>query len=204
MDEDSAQWISDLQAAGPVREDAHIRLHTLLLRVARHEARRRSGTIRLTGVELDDIAYQAAADAMLAVLAELGTFRGDSRFTTWAYKFVVFELSAKIGQHFWTLKPTVPLDEQEWERIPARLGFSSEREAEWQEMFRALRRSVEEDLTEHQRVVFTSIMFEDVPLDILCARCGATRNAVYKTLFDARRKLRAGLVARGHLPEEPT
>jgi RNA polymerase sigma-70 factor (ECF subfamily) len=202
LDENSARWVADLQATGPVREDAHARLHGLLLRAARAEAGRRAGRIRLSGVELDDLAHQAAADAMLAVLDRLTAFRGDSRFTTWAYKFVMFEVSAKIGRHFWNRTPTLPLDESDWERIPARFGFSSEHEAEWRELLEAFRHAIEHELTDRQRLVFKAIVLDGVPLDTLCAELATNRNAVYKSLFDARRKLRAALVAKGHLPQE--
>jgi RNA polymerase sigma-70 factor (ECF subfamily) len=72
-----------------------------LLRAARREAARRGPRAQITGPELEDLACQAAGDALLAITRKAGQFRGESRFTTWAYKFVVFEVSAKIGRHFW-------------------------------------------------------------------------------------------------------
>jgi RNA polymerase sigma-70 factor (ECF subfamily) len=201
-DETSARWVADLQADGAVRDAAHARLHDLLLRAARAEIGRRSGHGNLAGVELDDLAHQAAADAMLAVLAKLPGFRGESRFTTWAYKFVMFEVSAKIGRHFWTRRPTVPMDEADWERVPARFGLSSEDEAQWRELMSALRHCVDHELTDRQRLIFKAIVLDGVALDTLCVELDTNRNAIYKNLFDARRKLRAALVAKGHLPEE--
>jgi RNA polymerase sigma-70 factor (ECF subfamily) len=202
LDEISAQWIADLRSADATRDEAHRRLHALLLRAARAEVGRRAARVRLTGVELDDLAHQAAADAMLAVLGKLEVFRGESRFTTWAYKFVMLEVSAKIGRHFWTRKPTLPLEDSDWERIPARFGFGSDREAEWRELMEAFRHSVEHELTDRQRLIFKAIVLDGTPLDTLCVELATNRNAIYKNLFDARRKLRAALVAKGHLPEE--
>ncbi|MFI6074155.1 sigma-70 family RNA polymerase sigma factor [Actinoplanes sp. NPDC051343] len=202
FDEASAQWVAELGAEGAARDGAHARLHDLLLRAARAETNRRAARLRLAGTEVDDLAHQAAADAMLAVLAKLTTFRGDSRFTTWAYKFVVFEVSSKIGRHFWTRQPTLPLDESDWERLPERFGFRPDREAEWRELLAVFRHSVETDLTEHQRRIFRAIVLDGVPLDTLCVELATNRNAVYKTLFDARRKLRTALVAKGHLQED--
>jgi RNA polymerase sigma-70 factor, ECF subfamily len=89
----------------------------LLLRVARAEVRRRGGQLRISGPELDDLAHQAAADAVVAIIAKIGEFRGESRFTTWAYKFVIFEVSGKIGRHFWR-QPQVPMDTADWDRLP--------------------------------------------------------------------------------------
>ena len=106
VDRESAAWLRDL--TGRQREAAQARLHAELLRVARSEVSRRAGRLHVTGPELDDIAYQAAADAVLAITAKITQFRGESRFATWAYKFVIFEVSTKVGQHFWR-NPTVSL-----------------------------------------------------------------------------------------------
>ena len=97
LDAESAGWIQALAGAGPRREAALARLHALLVRIAQGEAARRGPRLRITGPELDDLAYQAAADALLAITGKVGQFRGESRFTTWAYKFVIFEVSATVG-----------------------------------------------------------------------------------------------------------
>ena len=155
----------------------------------------------ITGPELDDLAYQAAADALLAITAKVGQFRGESRFTTWAYKFVIFEVSAKIGRHFWR-HPVVPLGAEQWERLPARFGFDPAREAEWRDLAAAVRRAVDTELTPRQREVFVAIVVNGVPLDTLVLSLGSSRNAIYKIMFDARRKLRAALAANGYLRDD--
>ena len=99
-DDDTAQWLLELGGAGLVRELALARLHALLLRVARSELRRRAGRHPVTGPELDDLAHQAADDALMAITAKLGQFRGESRFTTWAYKFAVLEVSSQARPSF--------------------------------------------------------------------------------------------------------
>lgn len=196
------EWVRALSEGGAEREDATARLHEMLLRVARAEARRRSGQLRISGPEVEDLAYQAAADAVVAIITKIGEFRGDSRFTTWACKFVIFEVSGKIGRHFWR-NPAVPLESGDWDRLPDRFGLDPARESEWRDMVQALRRAVEEELTEHQRRVFTAIVVDGVPLDALAVKLRSNRNALYKTVFDARRKLRASLVASGYLHENP-
>lgn len=201
LDPDSAAWLGALTGTGPEREAGLARLHHLLLRIAMSETRRRSTAHRIVGPELDDLAYQAAADALLAIIGKLDQFRGDSRFTTWAYKFVIFEVSAKLGRHFWRT-PGVRLDAQDWERLPDRLGFEPARQAEWRELLTAVRTAVEEELTPRQRQIFVAIAVAGVPLDALVAELGSSRGAIYKTMFDARRKLRAALVANGHLDHD--
>ena len=201
LDADPAEWPRMLAGTGPQREEALARLHALLLRIARGEARRRGPRLRLTGPELDDLAYQAAADALIAITSKLGQFRGESRFTTWAYKFVMFEVSAKIGRHFWR-HPSVRLDAEGWERLPDRFGFDPAQEAESRDLLAALRRAVDEELTARQRRVFVALVLNGVPLDTLVIEMASNRNAIYKTLFDARRKLRAALAANGYIGDD--
>jgi RNA polymerase sigma-70 factor (ECF subfamily) len=201
IDPDSAEWMRMLTSTGPERETALARLHGLLLRIARGEIRRRGSQLQIAGPELDDLAHQAAADALLAITAKLGQFRGESRFTTWAYKFAIFEVSTKIGRHFWR-HPNVPMDAEDWDRLPDRFGLEPAREAERRDLIRAVRRAVDEELTPRQRQVFVAIVLNGVPLDALVAELGSTRNAIYKTMFDARRKLRAALAANGYLDND--
>jgi RNA polymerase sigma-70 factor (ECF subfamily) len=198
IDAESAEWLRQLGSTGPQREAAAARLHDLLVRIARGEARRRAPRLQISGPELDDLAYQAAADALIAITGKIGQFRGDSRFTTWAYKFVILEVSAKIGRHFWR-HPPVPLDAEDWDRLPDRFGCDPAREAEWRDLLAALRRAVNEELTPRQRQVFVAIVLDDIPLDALVLQLASNRNAIYKVLFDARRKLRAVLDANGYL-----
>jgi len=201
LDAESAEWTRVLAGTGPQREEALARLHALLLRIARGEVARRGPRLQLTGPELDDLAYQAAADALVAITSKLGQFRGESRFTTWAYKFVMFEVSAKIGRHFWR-HPSVRLDAEGWERLPDRFGFDPAQEAESRDLLAALRRAVDEELTARQRRVFVALVLNGVPLDTLVIEMASNRNAIYKTLFDARRKLRAALAANGYIGDD--
>jgi RNA polymerase sigma-70 factor (ECF subfamily) len=201
FDADSSGWLQALGCAGPAREAALGRLHELLVRIARGEVARRGPRLGITGPELEDLAYQAAADALLAITGKLGQFRGESRFTTWAYKFVILEVSAKIGRHFWR-HPAVPWDAEEWDRLPARFGFDPAHQAEGRELVAALHRAVDAELTARQRQVFVAIVLNGVPLDALTVELASNRNAIYKTLFDARRKLRAALAANGYIDED--
>lgn len=196
-DPESAAWRKALLASGPERDDAVKRLHELLLRAARSELHRRRRA-EISGPELDDLAHQAVADALLAILAKVDRFRGESRFTTWAYRFVVLEVSTKLGRHFWRTS-AAPMEDEDWERLPDRFGVDAHRQAEWRELVVALRQAVDEELTAHQRRIFVAIVLHGVPLDALVIELETNRNAIYKALFDARRKLRLALAANGYM-----
>lgn len=200
-DPSSAEWMRALASAGPDRDAAVERLYGILLLAARGEIRRRSGQLRVAGPEADDLAHQAAGDALMAVCEKVHGFRGESRFTTWAYKFVMLEVSVKIGRHFWSA-PRATLDDAGWERLPDRLGLGPSEAADWHDLVRAVRSGIDDALTPRQRGVFVALIVDEVPVDALAVRMGTTRNAVYKTMFDARRNLRAHLQDSGHLPHE--
>jgi RNA polymerase sigma-70 factor (ECF subfamily) len=201
MDDASAEWISALTGTGAARAAGLARLHDLLVRVAVRELRRREAGAGFSGREFEDLAHQAADDAMVAILGKLGTFRGESRFTTWAYRFVVLEVSSKLGRHYWRQHPGEHLEPEDWDRLPDRLGADPGEHAERAELVKAVRRAVDETLTAHQRRLFVAVVLNEVPLDALAARLGTNRNAIYKAIFDARRKIRGFLVANGYLEE---
>ncbi|MGH2408227.1 MAG: RNA polymerase sigma factor [Candidatus Limnocylindrales bacterium] len=167
-------------------------LHGLLLRAARHElSRRRAALSYVRGEELDDVAMQAADDALMAVLAKLDDFRGESRFTTWAYKFAVLEAGVKLRRRAWQGREVL-LEPDGWDRFADRTNSVHE-QLEQAELLGALGDAIEDTLTPHQRRVFSALALNEVPADVLAERLGTTRGALYKTLHDARRKLRREL-----------
>jgi RNA polymerase sigma-70 factor, ECF subfamily len=201
LDEESSSWLRRLASAAPAEQQtAQRELHHTLIRIARSEIRRRSASIPLTGPELDDVAHQAADDAMLAILAKLAEFRGESRFTTWAYKFVILEVSSKLGRHYWR-NPPVALDAERWELLPDRLGLDPHQHAEAAEILAEVRHVVDTELTSHQRRIFVAIVVDGIPMNALTEKLDLHRNAIYKVIFDARRKIRRALLAKGYLDE---
>jgi RNA polymerase sigma-70 factor (ECF subfamily) len=199
LDAVSAEWIKCLGPQSTDRESALGRLHALLLKAARAELSRRAPRVGIGGQEVDDLANQSANDAALAILRRLPEFRGDSRFTTWAYKFVILEVSSKLGRHFWTTHTDVALDDAQWERLPARMGLTPESAVEADDLLAALREIVDTALTKRQRDIFVALVVDGVPLDALALRLVTDRNTIYKVMFDARRKIRAALVTKGYL-----
>jgi RNA polymerase sigma-70 factor (ECF subfamily) len=200
LDEESREWLRRLRGTGTTRDDALARLHALLLRAARFEVSRRRPTLpHLRGDDLDDLAVQAADDALVSVLRRLDDFRGASRFTTWAYKFALLEAAVKLRKRAWQGKE-IPLESDSWS------AFSSSQpepavEAEQSELLTMLQRAIAEVLTPRQRRVLVALAIDGVPIDVLAERLDTTRGALYKTLHDARRKLRTHLEKSGLAPE---
>ena len=199
VDSESTEWLAALRATGPEHDDAVRRLHELLLKAARFEVGRRRATLpHLRGDDFDDLAHQAANDAMVAVLRKLGDYRGDSRFTTWAYKFALLEAAVKLRKRAWQGRE-VPLEPETWEIFPADHS-SPEQSAEQSELFREIQTGIESALTDHQREVLVALALNNVPIDVLAERLNTTRGALYKTLHDARKKLRAHIAEKGIAP----
>jgi RNA polymerase sigma-70 factor, ECF subfamily len=197
LDAESREWLDRLDPHGRGRDAAIADLHALLLKAARFEiGRRRAAHPHLRGNDFDDLAHQSADDALLAVLAKLGDFRGDSRFTTWAYKFALLEAAVKVRRRAWQGRE-IPLAPERWEALPG-AGSTPQQGAEAAELLSAVREAIAQDLTSHQRTVLVAVVLEGVPIDVLADRLGTTRGALYKTIHDARRRLRAALAAGGH------
>jgi RNA polymerase sigma-70 factor (ECF subfamily) len=189
LDPESREWLRVLGASGAEREEAVTRLHALLLRAARSEMARRRRTLpHLRGGDLDDIANLAADDALMNVLRGLDDFRGASRFTTWAYKFALYEAAAELRKRAWQGRE-VPLEPEDWSMLSS-AGLEPDAEAEQSELLATLQRAIEEVLTPHQRRVLVALAVNGVPIDVLAEHLNTHRNALYKTLHDARQKLR--------------
>jgi RNA polymerase sigma-70 factor, ECF subfamily len=194
LDAESRRWLGELRASGPVHEAAVARLHALLGRAARFEvARRRPSLPHLRGDELEDIAMEAANDALMSVLERLESFRGASRFSTWAYKFALLEAAVKLRRRAWQGRE-VPLEPEAWAML-ASPGPTVEEGEERAQLLASLQHAIREVLTPHQRRVLVALALNGVPIDVLAERLSTTRGALYKTLHDARRRLR------GHLSE---
>ena len=196
LDDESREWLRSLRAEGAVKEDAVARLHALLLRAALYEVARRRPTLpHLRGDDLDDIANQAADDALMSVLRRLDDFRGASRFTTWVYKFALYEAAVKLRKRAWQGRE-VPLEPETWSLFSS-TGLEPDDNLEQSELLTTVQAAIGEVLTPHQRRVLVALALNGVPIDVLAERLNTTRGALYKTLHDARRKLRKHLEERG-------
>ena len=191
-DAEARAWIQALRSNGAEREDAAARLHALLLRAARFElARRRAMLDGFARETLEDLAVQSADDALNAIIAKLDDYRFESRFTTWAYKFAILEAAVRSRRKAWQ-EHELPIEPQAWSLLATRAPEPVE-DIETRERLRAITAAIRNELSPHQREVLSAVVLADIPIDVLAQRLSTTRGALYKTLHDARRKLRAAI-----------
>lgn len=195
VDGTSRVWLDALHSHNLRREAAIGRLHELLLREARFEVKRRTASLaHPSGGDLDDLAVQAADDAVVAILAKLDQFRGDSLFTTWARHFVQREVPAKIRRRRGHAQELPSNERFEHAQLWAVEPESPHERAVVSETARTLALLIADVLTARQREVLIALAIDGVPTKDLARRLDTTTGALYKTLHDARRKLRANLV----------
>jgi RNA polymerase sigma-70 factor, ECF subfamily len=193
-------WVAALTLPGPAHEEALRDLHGLMVRAARHQVWRMRSLVPGVGAgALDELANGAADDALVALLAKVGTFEGRSRFTTWAYKFAVLEAAVQVRKQAWRGR------EVSFEDVTVVVGVRDDcvgpaEELEALDLAAALGRAMSEVLTSYQRRIAVALLVDEVPIDVLAQRLATTRGALYKTLHVVRARLRAALADSGHLP----
>ncbi len=194
LDPESRAWLRQLHAQGPVRDAAIARLHALLLREARYEVRRRTAALaHPSGRDLEDLAVQAADDAVVAILAKLEEFRGDALFTTWARRFAALEVPGEIRRRRGHARE-LPNDGVGW--LAERPGSEGPEElTEVRDLARTVGRLIADQLTARQREVLLAMTVHEVPTGRLAVQLDSTPGALYKALHDARAKLREELAA---------
>ncbi len=189
-------WPELSLAGGPVHDEAVRRLHALMVKAARHQVAYMSPNLPVIGgVRVEDIVKQAADEATVAALGKLESFEGRSRFTTWAYKFGVLHASNEVRRNMWRHREVNLDDLPEFTGV----GTSPEQHVEHLDFARAVGAAINTVLTPHQRKVAIALIVEEIPIDVLADRLGTKRNALYKTLFDVRERLRSHLVAQGYI-----
>jgi RNA polymerase sigma-70 factor, ECF subfamily len=195
LDPESRAWLETLRSDGARYDAAIMRLHALLLSEARYQVRRRTAALtHPSGRDLDDLAMQAADDALVAILGKLDRFRGDALFSTWARRFAELEVPGKIRRRLGRARET-PTETETLELRPAR-DEDAQAISEVADLADRLSELIVHDLTSHQREVLVALAIDGVDSKDLATRLNSTPGALYKTLHDARRKLKRGLADR--------
>ena len=194
------EWLDELTASGEVQETAIADLRDLLLRAALYFFNRNPGDFG--GMNRDEIlqcAEDCAQEALIAVMDHLSDFRGDSKFTTWAYKFAINMALMTARRQRWKGKS---LDELPVSNSVLFDGELPDQSLIQREIRGILEEVIKGELTDRQRQILILMVFHEVPMDEIVQRLGTNRNAIYKMLHDARRKLKNRLEARGFEIEE--
>lgn len=198
----NAEWLAALEAGGSDQAAALADLRTYLLRAALFTLQRSRHYVGHLGPSaLGALAEDCAQESVTAILQRLAGFRGESRFTTWAYTFAVNIALVAARRERWA---SIPLDRiLDGSESPASMTADRndspdpERRTLQMEAIAAIREGVEQHLTGKQQQLLRAVVFEQVPLDEVVRHWGSNRNALYKLLHDARRKLKGYLVGRG-------
>jgi RNA polymerase sigma-70 factor (ECF subfamily) len=198
----NAEWLTALKSDGEAQTVALSDLRAFLLRAALYALHRSRSTLpHLASADIAHLAEDCTQEALSAILERLHQFRGESRFTTWAYKFAInAALLAARRERWGRVSFDQLVDSRDLgERIGAGRHGSSDphRRALQSQMLAAVRQGIEGYLTKRQQQALMATVFEGVPLDELARHWGSNRNALYKLLHDARRKLKAHLRERG-------
>ena len=191
------RWVDGLTNGAENHERTCRDLHALLLRTAKFEVAQRRNAHQVGGADLDDLACQAASDALLRIIRKAGEFRGDSRFTTWAKRFVGFEVRSKLRQYA-TRHLTVGIG-PEHDAVLVEANSDPYVHAEAQDLADAIRSVVNDQFSANQRSVFLGLLTHDVTPADLGLQMGLTANAIHQTAFRARHCLRGQLRANGFL-----
>lgn len=191
LDADSQAWWVRLHGTEPVRDRAIAELHERLRREAWFQIRLRTrGNSEFPSCDLDDLAVQAASDALLALLRKLEDYRGESQFWTWARRFAQLEapvsIRRRLGHDHLANDPERSLS------VPDP-GCSLQQRAEVQELLGNVSDLITEQLTTRQRAVLIAVAIDGVSTAALAIELDTTRGALYKSLHDARKKLTAHL-----------
>ena len=199
-DRTNEEWLTELRSPGPEREEALADLRALLVRGLRYGLADRSS---VTDVDVEDFAQEA----LLKIAASLDTFRGESRFTTWAQKIGIRVAFTELRRARWKDTSLQGIIEQydEGDFTPAILtdtSASPEQQATQHMVLELVQRLIEQELTERQRQAMTAVILGGMNLEEVARRMGTSRNALYKLLHDARQRLKQRIIAHGVSPQE--
>jgi RNA polymerase sigma factor (sigma-70 family) len=194
-DRTNEQWLAELR--GPNSGEALADLYDLLVRGLRVALGGYGGGV---AANVEDFAQEA----LIKITGNLDSFRGESRFTTWAQKIAMNVALTELKRRRWrdvSLQDLVAGREAA-DRGPADTQLTPEQLAYQNTVLEELSRVVDEDLTDRQREAVVAVILEAMPISEVAKRMGTNQNALYKLLHDARRKLKRHMEAAGFSPQE--
>jgi RNA polymerase sigma-70 factor (ECF subfamily) len=189
------QWLAELR--GPNPDEALADLYDLLV----------SGLRAALGGRADGVDANIgdfAQEALIKIMGNLDSFRGESRFTTWANKIAMNVALTELKRRRWR---DVSLQDLLDRRTATGRGLSDPQltpeQLAYQDMVLTnLRRMIDEELTDRQREAVVAVILEGMPISEVARRMGTNQNALYKLLHDARKKLKQRMEAAGLSPQD--
>ncbi len=195
------EWLAELSSSGKAQIEAITELRDHLLRASLFTFNRNlNSRDRISQDQIEQMAEDCTQEALMAVMQHLADFRGDSKFTTWVYKFAVNASLMALRREKWK---TISLDDlKDSNIVDQRKPFDPDLLSMRSELVAAIRTAIQNELSDRQQQVLKLIVFDEVPMDVVVERLGTNRNAIYKLLHDARRKLKMSLQKNGFGLEE--
>jgi RNA polymerase sigma-70 factor (ECF subfamily) len=192
---------------GPEKQEALEDLRRALEKAASFYVRRRAIGLRFASPDsLEALSQDAAQEATLQVLAKLDSFRGESKFLTWASAIAVGRAMTALRRRRWqdaSLDRVLDGWQQPAETVIAKDGWQRpDLAARRREIWEVIAHVARNDLTQRQRDVLNQVVLQGISPDEIAERTGTTPGALYKLAHDARRKLKAGLAKRGFSVQE--
>jgi RNA polymerase sigma-70 factor (ECF subfamily) len=194
-------WLYALQQTGSEQAEALEELHDYLFRAVFLYLRdHRRDLTYLSRSELRQMADDFAQDAVLAIQANLDSFNGRSKFTTWAYRFVINVAASELRRRYYR-------ERLSWEEMTERETaaaqsiatseyYDPETTADRRRFLNELLTIIRTELSERQRFAILAVHFEERSIQETAEHLDTSPNTVYKMLHDARKKIRAQLLAR--------
>ncbi|NUM46481.1 MAG: sigma-70 family RNA polymerase sigma factor [Anaerolineales bacterium] len=193
------QWLTELR--GPEQPHALADLRGLLLRGLRVALGNRIQR------DLDHVMEDFVQDGLIKIMDNLDSFRGESRFTTWAQKIAVNAAFTELRRRRWqdiSLQEMIE-DQAGNEFTPAILTdpeATPEEHSTRQAMLTFVQKMIDEELTERQRQAIQAVIFNNIPMEEVARRMNTNRNALYKLIFDARQNLQRKMAENGLSPQD--
>ena len=188
------QWLADLR--GPKKDEALVDLRIVLVRGLRAALHGRTSSVEPS---IEDFVQEA----LIKIYNNLDSFRGESRFTVWAQKICVRTAFAEMRRSRWRDVSLEGVIDRQGESVstPTDPLTEPEQAATKGMILAELRRFIYEELTDRQRVALLAAL-GGMPLEAIADRLGTNRNALYKLLHDARKRLKRRMEAENLLPQD--
>jgi RNA polymerase sigma-70 factor (ECF subfamily) len=195
-------WITQLTP--PPEDQAIAKLRAILIRGLK------PALYKYVDRELDQFVEDTVQDALLKILDKVDTFRGESKFTTWAMKIAVREGLSELRRAKYkdiSLSDLVINDDESGREEINQKSFTDDqpgpdRATHERMILQRVQKMIDEELTDKQKTAMNALMMHGIPIEVVAEQMGTNRNALYKLVYDARLKMKERLMAEGIDPDE--